>query len=40
MSTAEFPQPEATRLEELWSGDFGDDYDNRNNGSYDVPLPF
>ncbi|MEA2931349.1 MAG: hypothetical protein QOI56_134, partial [Actinomycetota bacterium] len=24
------PVPEATRLERLWSGDFGDDYVDRN----------
>lgn len=41
MSTTEsVPSSEATRLEALWSGDFGDDYVERNRGSYDQRRPF
>ncbi|MCU0268688.1 MAG: methyltransferase domain-containing protein [Acidimicrobiales bacterium] len=32
--------PEATRLEQLWSGTFGDDYVERNLGAYDQREPF
>jgi spore coat polysaccharide biosynthesis protein SpsF len=31
---------EAKRLEALWSGDFGDDYVDRNLGAYDARAPF
>ena len=31
---------EAQRLESLWSGDFGDQYVDRNLGAYDLRAPF
>lgn len=34
------PQPEAVRLEQLWSGDFGDEYVERNLQSYDERQSF
>lgn len=33
-------QAEATRLEALWAGDFGDDYVDRNAGAYEQRGPF
>jgi pseudaminic acid biosynthesis-associated methylase len=33
-------EPEVVRLEELWSGDFGDDYVDRNRQSYDSRREF
>lgn len=38
--SAESDRAEATRLEELWAGDFGDDYVERNLGVYDQRAPF
>lgn len=32
--------PETTRLEQLWASSFGDDYVERNSGSYDNRGPF
>lgn len=40
MAAPDHPQPEATRLEALWGGDFGDDYVDRNDGTYDNRAGF
>jgi pseudaminic acid biosynthesis-associated methylase len=40
MTEHEDQRAEATRLEELWAGDFGDDYVERNLGAYDHREPF
>lgn len=40
MGEHEDERAEATRLEELWAGDFGDDYVERNLGAYDHREPF
>ena len=34
------PKPDVTRLEELWAGDFGDQYVDRNAGAYDAREAF
>lgn len=38
--TTEGTQPEVTRLEQLWSGEFGDAYIDRNRGAGNVRQPF